>query len=374
MKTKLFFYNGAIEKLESIITKKKVLLVVGKKSFIDSGANDYINKLNTLKYLIYSDFSVNPNYKDIKRGIEIVKKYKPEIIVGIGGGSVLDTAKLLSVLSLKNINLDDIILNNQKIERRNIDLCLIPTTAGSGSEATHFAVIYKGYNKFSIASNYLLPDYVILDPLLTMSLSMRQTSISAFDGISQAIESIWSINSTYKSRKYAIASLEIFNKYIVNVIKSPDNESRKNILYASHLAGKAINISKTTAPHALSYHFTIKYCIPHGYIVFLLLCDFIKYNSPNKMVKLKSQISKIKYKKRYNQILSAFNLDDEKLLQKRLKYFIRISKLPKNLTVLTKNKNCIINEVLNQVNLERLSNNPMNISEHDMIKILNKLF
>ena len=373
MKSNLKYEYEQLVKLESIIGNKKSCFIVGKNSFTMSGFSVFLKNSKINNYIIHSDFSVNPKFDDIINGVKIIQDFKPEIIIGIGGGSVLDTAKLISVFATYDKSIQDVILGKEKITDRCIELCLIPTTAGSGSEATHFAVVYMDNNKYSVASEYLLPDYVILDPVLLESLPTKQASISAFDAFSQAIESIWSSQSTVESLNFALESLKLLNNNIDQLITNPNHECRKNILHASNLAGKAINISKTTAPHALSYFLTINYKIPHGLAVFIILRQFIFYNSPSNIEKLKPSILKSDYIYRYNLILKAVNVLNEEEFSQRILYLLSLAKLPNCLSFFEINSELKINMIAEAVNEERLNNNPMVVKKNDILEILNKI-
>ena len=373
MKSNLKYEYEELVKLESIIVNKKSCFIVGKNSFTMSGFSVFLKNSKINNYIIHSDFSVNPKFDDIIKGVKIIQDFKPEIIIGIGGGSVLDTAKLISVFATYDKSIQDVILGKEKITDRCIELCLIPTTAGSGSEATHFAVVYMDNIKYSVASEYLLPDYVILDPVLLESLPTIQASISAFDAFSQAVESIWSIHANDESLNFAFESLILLNNNIDQLILNPNKKCRKNILKASNLAGKAINITKTTAPHALSYFLTINYKIPHGIAVFIILRLFVFYNSPTNIIKLKPFISNKDYLKRFNLILFAVKVNNEKELSKRILNLISLSNLTNYLQALNLFTEYDIKLIANSVNQERLINNPMSLNESDIIKIFNKI-
>ena len=375
MINRMHFEYDELAKIESIIENKKCCFIVGRNSFTKSGFEVFLKNSRINNYIIYSDFSINPKFDEILNAVKVVKGFDPEIIVGIGGGSVLDTAKLVSIFATfpKDKIIEKYIIGDEIILERNIELCLIPTTAGSGSEATHFAVVYIGNMKYSVSSKYLLPDYVILDPYLTESLPTKQSFISAFDAFSQAVESIWSIHSTEESRDFAFKALELLNQNLDKLMLSPNIETRKNLLIASNLAGKAINITKTTGPHALSYFLTINFGIPHGLAVFILLRQFIYYNSPENLSRLKPEISKSDYLNRYNLILDAVNVDTVDELSQRVLHLFKVSELPISFNEIIKYSKLEIDMIANSVNLQRLENNPMALNKKDILDILNNI-
>jgi alcohol dehydrogenase class IV len=182
-------------------------------------------------------------------------------ILAIGGGSVIDLAKA-------------VIYNCIESSLPVPFFAVAPTTAGSGTEATHFAVLYKERKKISIVHPSLLPVFVILDPVLTYSLPAYQTAASGMDALAQAIESYWNVNATKESKEYAAEAILLWRDFFEKAVVSPEPINREKILFAAHLAGKAIDITRTTGPHALSYYLTANHTIPHGQAVALFLPMF----------------------------------------------------------------------------------------------------
>lgn len=152
----------------------------------------------------------------------------------------------------------------------------IPTTSGTGCESTQFAVVYKEGKKISLDSEELLPNVAILDGNLISSLSDLQKRCTLLDAMCQCIESHWSINSTEESRKYSLTGLKAILSNYEQYLKN-DLETNKNMLTGANLSGRAINITRTTAPHALSYVITKEYGVPHGCAVALTIIEFWKH-------------------------------------------------------------------------------------------------
>ena len=204
-------------------------------------------------YVRFSGFSSNPVDKDAKAGAKVLKKNKCDFIVAIGGGSSIDTAKCIKYYN-------------------HIDLPLmaIPTTSGTGSEATHFAVIYQDGEKQSITDSRLLPNFVILQPELLQSLPLYQKKCTMLDALCQAIESWWSKTSTEESIAFSQEAIRLIRDHMDSYLQN-EHEGNQSMLTAANLAGKAINITTTTAPHAMSYKLTSLYELPHGHAVALCL-------------------------------------------------------------------------------------------------------
>ena len=229
-----------------IIKDKKPLLVC-------DDAFDFLEIDLPCEFVRFSDFKSNPLYEDIKAGVKVLRKNKCDFIVAIGGGSSIDTAK-----GIKYYNHVD------------IPILAVPTTSGTGSEATHFAVIYKGGEKLSIAEELILPEYVILQPDVLKSLPIYQKKCTMLDALCQAIESWWSKKATPESIDYSKKAIRLIFDNIASYLENED-DGNKNMLTASNLAGKAINITTTTAPHAMCYKLTSLYGLPHGHAVALCL-------------------------------------------------------------------------------------------------------
>lgn len=194
------------------------------------------------------------------------------------GGSVIDMAKLINFFFANDIEPEKYLKEGKKNVVKGWPLIAIPTTCGSGSEATHFAVLYLEHKKHSVESQYMLPDVAIVDPGFTLSLPRYEVAVSGMDALSQAIESYWCINSNDESKEYARESIEIVMSNLVAAVNGPERSARLAMAMASHLVGKAINITKTTAGHAVSYPLTSFFGIAHGHAVGLTLSSFLVYN------------------------------------------------------------------------------------------------
>lgn len=201
----------------------------------------------------FSGFTSNPTYEDIQSGVDVLRENECDVIVAIGGGSSIDTAK--GIKYYHDVKLP---------------LMAVPTTSGTGSEATHFAAIYKDGEKESVADERLLPDYVILRAALLKTLPLYQRKCTMLDALCQAIESWWSKKATQESIGYSKEAIELILGHMESYLKNEDVGNEKMLL-ASHLAGKAIDITTTTAPHAMSYKLTTLFGLPHGHAVAICL-------------------------------------------------------------------------------------------------------
>jgi len=267
---------GSLTALTTILTSYsncKILVVTGKQSFGLSGASVALKEiLKGYQAIYFSDFEVNPKLDDAINGVKLALDHKVELIIAIGGGSVLDMAKLIKAFYCEPGYSTQIAKGERAVVDCNIPMIAIPTTAGSGSEATHFAVVYVDNKKYSVADNCLLPTRVILDGQLVSSASQSQKAYNVLDAISQAIESAWAVGATQESQDLAFQSLKISIESFQRYVKDRTAvDAAQSMIEAAYLAGKAINISKTTSAHAWSYGFSSLYDIPHGHAVWLTL-------------------------------------------------------------------------------------------------------
>jgi alcohol dehydrogenase len=271
----------SIRNISSVLNQfaaKRIFLVTGTSSYYISGAHNLLKEyLSGHNVTRYCEFSSNPKIEDVIRGIGCFKSAGCDAIIAVGGGSVIDMAKLVTIFAENNINPVEYIKKPPKKVKRNLPIAAIPTTAGSGSEATGFAVLYIDKKKYSIENSSLVPDVAIIDPGLMISLPKYLTAVTGMDALCQAVESYWSVNSNEESKAFAAESIRLIKANIVQVVNTPDTISRQAMAEAAHLSGKAINITRTTAPHAISYPLTSYFGIPHGHAAALTLPAMLEY-------------------------------------------------------------------------------------------------
>ncbi len=254
------------------IGESKSILVVCDKFLLDSFFLDFLKKLNVSIHT-FTDFKPNPKYEEVLEGIKIFKENNCDLIIAVGGGSAIDVAKCIRSFSTLDEKKNYL---QQKIMANDIPLLAVPTTAGTGSESTHFAVIYYDGVKYSVDDSSVLPNYVLLEAKFLESLPLYQKKSTLLDALCQGIESYWSVNSTDESKKYAKLAisgiLKNYQRYIAG-----DNSVNDEIMKAANYSGRAINISKTTAAHAMSYKITSLYGISHGHAVAVCLPHIWEY-------------------------------------------------------------------------------------------------
>lgn len=276
-----------IDKLPQILNEcgcRKLFIVTGTHSISSLNFKDLINSLS-LDKVFFTDFTPNPLYEQICKGIDLFEKEQCDGILAIGGGSPIDVAKCIKVAVLADEKKSAIIpplVNTQVyLDGIKIPFIAIPTTAGTGSESTHNAVMYYNGSKQTVTNDGILPDYAILEPSVLNSLPLYQKKCTMMDALCQGVESWWSVKSTNESKEYSKKCIELIMANWKKYIFENDNNAATNLMLASNYSGRAINITATTAAHAMSYKITSIYGFPHGHAVAVCLPVLWKYMLEN---------------------------------------------------------------------------------------------
>ncbi|RDE22978.1 iron-containing alcohol dehydrogenase family protein [Motiliproteus coralliicola] len=360
--------GGLAEELSRIITKRasrRVLLVTGRSSFRSCGAHQTLTSLFGDLGIIFdrfSDFAVNPRLEDAVKGAEQARNFSPDLIVAIGGGSVLDMAKLIRALLVIPGPVESLLSHVYGSLPQGLCLVAVPTTAGTGSEATHFAVVYHQKQKYSFADPNVLPDKVILDPNLTLGLSARLTAISGFDALSQAIEAYWAVGATDESQGYSKIAIRLLWSSLESAVNQPSELNRERMLEGAYWAGRAINIAKTTAAHALSYPLTSNYGIPHGHAVALSLGKILILNSQVEQFQPADPLSRECVAQRLQDLCYLLGAEGPEQACGKLYRLMEKVGLETSLNQLGVCSQLAATQVLSAVNVERLGNNPLRLT------------
>ncbi|MBL7006785.1 MAG: phosphonoacetaldehyde reductase [Spirochaetia bacterium] len=360
--------RNRIEKFE------RVFIVTGKNSYFDSGAASIIEKTFPASRIYrFFGFQINPILEDILKGLEIFKQQTYDLIIAVGGGTAIDVAKAIRFFAAQQA--DPLSLLQGKapmLPAADIPFLVIPTTSGSGSEATHFSVVYHNKQKYSLTHYSMLPDYVCIDGDLTLSLSRKIAAYTGLDALCQAIESFWSVNSTVESRNYSKEAVKLILEHIIPSVQECSPESRMAMAEGAHFAGKAINITKTTGAHAFSYYLTTHYGIPHGQAVGMLIDSFILFNANVG----EKDISDLRGTGYINdmlsdlyQMLGADSSENAARIIQQLRKELSLEIFMDTLVITDEEKNAFFESV----NYERLNNNPRFIDQDGILE-LRKLF
>jgi alcohol dehydrogenase class IV len=264
-------YKGLDKWLEG---KKKVLLVCDGSIRFLTGFNRKLDSLTT-PMVRFSDFQPNPLYESVVKGVDVFRTEACDSIIAVGGGSAIDVAKCVKLfVNLPGDGSEGFWLKAETIPNH-IPFLAMPTTAGTGSEATRYAVVYYEGAKQSITSESFIPETVLMDPDALKTLPLYQKKATMCDALCHAIESFWSVNSTNESKEYSKDAIQGVIKHADGYLNNTE-EGRAGMLRAANTAGKAINITQTTAGHAMCYKITSLFGSAHGHAA--ILCDRILFS------------------------------------------------------------------------------------------------
>lgn len=327
----------------------RVFIVCGKSVSKNEIIQAFLEDFNTV--VVYQDFKPNPTYDSIIQGLKYFNDNKCDSILAIGGGSAIDVAKCIKAfdsIQSQNCNYFDC-----SIKESNIPLIAIPTTAGAGSEATKFAVIYYHGEKKSVEHETLIPNVVLFESNLLLSLPFNQKKSTVLDALCHGIESYWSKNATKESQLYAKQSMKLILDYYKEYFQNNEGAFIK-IQEAAYLAGKAINISKTTAAHAMSYQLTTLYNIPHGQAAAICLKFVWKYTVSIARNENNTQLMRL-----LKDIAYIFKADD---VEQGTKLFSDLlDELDIDFKVITNVDD--IGLITKSVNIDRLKNHPVEFTK-----------
>lgn len=230
---------------------------------------------------IISDTPPEPPLEQVNQIYEHTKKTQAQMVIGIGGGSAMDTAKLVAILLNNNVELQDVVDGKAKFSNRGIPTLMIPTTSGTGSEATPNSIVLipERELKVGIVDEKMLPNCVILDPTMTVGLPPHITANTGIDALCHAVECYISKKASPFSDTFALKAVELIGRSIRTAYQDGNNlQAREDMLLGSYFGGASIATSSTVAIHALSYPLGGKYHIPHGLSNAILLPDVMKFN------------------------------------------------------------------------------------------------
>jgi len=346
----------------------RVLVVSGKNSYNKSGAKKILKEiLKKKKYISFFKKNKLPEFEELTGLIKFIKIKKPNLIISVGGGAVMDLTKIANVfVEIKNLK-NKIKKQEYVIKEKFCDSIAIPTTAGSGAEVTTNAVIYVNKIKYSIESEKIKPTHSILIPSLILSNTNKTISASSFDALAQAIESMISVKSSNESVQFSKKAIGLFLANYRKFINNRNIMSAYNISLSAYYAGKAISLTKTTAPHAVSYPFTSFFNVDHGHAVSLTLNEFLRFNFEFK----DKSVTSFNLLKRYFVLFNLFKVKNINDLIDKLEEIKNNLKLNDNFDSISKNFKSKIPLIVSNVNVQRLTNNPIRITSLDIYNLLN---
>ena len=352
----------------------RVFLVTDAGAWNLSGAAERLSPtLAKHEVTIFADFEPNPKLPDVQRGMEVFQQAQVDVVLAVGGGSVIDTAKLINHLSAQSAPAAEVVRRKPGPAIPGRPLIAVPTTAGTGSEATHFAVVYDDGVKYSVAGPHIRPAHTVLDWRLTENLPTEVIAHSGLDALCQAIESIWSINANETSLLYAEEALQLVFDNLENAFVGATPKNREALMRGANLAGRAIDITFTTAPHALSYPVTSGYGVPHGAAVALFIAPILLFNSEVSTADCADLRGPKTTGRRIRRIVELLGCENAEGAANRLWQMLDQLQCPRRLRDVGVTTDEQVQAIAGKVNIERLANNPRRIPADALSRLLKSL-
>lgn len=350
---------------------KKVLFIIA--GFLRDSMEKTFNTLTKsgVKHAVYEYNFYEPTVSNYNEVLETARGFDADTVVGIGGGSVLDMAKIIAAMQRNAQTLDEVFgINNLKY--RSVELICLPTTSGTGSEVSPNSILLdeKTYEKKGIISPYLMPDASYIDPALTISLPPKITAETGMDALSHCIEAYTNKFSHPLIDGYALKGIELIARNLLQAYKNGnDIEARSAVALGSMYGGICLGPVNTAAVHALSYPLGGKYHIPHGLANAVLLPEVMAFN-------MEANVHK------HAKIAIACGVENKgselEIALKGVEKIRELSiacKIPQTLTELNIKKESVNELAELAMKVQRLlKNNPREVSFDDAVNIYHKLF
>lgn len=334
-----------LDGLQNLLAGRRFLLVHGK-SFDGLGIS---NVFKPFPHVEFVGFSPNPLYEQVVEGVKAFNENSCDMVIAVGGGSAIDVAKCIKLYCRMDPAVNYL---RQTPCDTGIPLIAIPTTAGTGSESTRHAVIYFNGVKQSISHPSIRPDVAILEPSLLDTLLDYQRKCAMLDALCQAVESWWSMRATDESIEYSRQAIELIRGNWREYIVDKSHEAAASVMFAANYSGRAIDITTTTAPHAMSYKLSSLYGIPHGHAVALCMLPVWRYI--RKTVDNQKDESTV----RLRTVFKELPIDEN--------WFKRLMDELEMQCPISKNRESDIELLTASVNPERLANNPMQFDSNEL--------
>jgi len=364
--TEIYFGEGQIKRLSRIAGKRhRVMLVCGRGFLRKSG---WLQKIKTLlkgnKVLIFDGVYENPDVELVETGLSLARKNRIDLVIGVGGGSVLDCAKAIAALVPNKGQVITFLEKKRTLTRPGLRFIAVPTTAGSASEVTPYSVItvpQRGI-KVTLAHKYLYPEVAVIDPVFLKSLSRSQIANPGIDVLCHAIESYWSVSNNPISDAFAIEAVKLVFENLKGFYRNRHSKLfRINMARASLFAGLAFSNTRTTACHSISYPLTTIYRIPHGQACAVTLPEVLIYNEKALKVKMES-------------LKNIVGAEDVAKVAHQIRNLILDIGLKIRLRDLNLKESDLLTVLAKGFTPERMANNPRKISRGAMRAILKKVY
>jgi len=373
---KIYFKRGATDLALREFKGKKRAFIVTDRFLFDSGSvntvTDMLEEIGT-DYQIFFDVKPDPTLQTVQEALKLVNKYKPDLIVALGGGSPMDAAKAIWLMyEQPKTKFEDIAMRFMDIRKRicqieelgkKAHLVCIPTTSGTGSEVTPFAVITdeKTQTKYPLADYALTPSMAIIDANFVDNMPKGLTAAGGIDALVHALEAYVSTMATNYTNSLALEAIKQIFRYLPSAYKkgASDPKAREKMHNAATMAGMAFANAFLGLCHSMAHKLGAMYHIPHGIANALLICQVIRFNANDKPLRQAAfpQYELPEAKKRYAQIAHVLYLADEKTSEdERVNLLIKaVAKLKKEVGIPSSIKAYGIDEKTFKKNLDELS-------------------
>ena len=325
----------ALDELKAVNPRKRAFIVTDRFLYGNGYTRPVTDKLNEIgiSYTVFSEVEPDPTLNIAKKGAEMMTNFAPDVIIAVGGGSAMDAAKIMWVLyEHPDADFTDMAMRFSDIRKRiytfpkigeKTYFIAVPTSAGTGSEVTPFAVITDSDTgiKYPLADYELMPDMAIVDTDLQMSAPKGLTAASGIDAVSHALEAFASMLATDYTDSLALRSLKIMFEYLPRAYENgeDDPEAREKTANAATMAGMAFANAFLGVCHSMAHKLGAFHHLPHGIANALMLNEVIRFNSADSPAKMGTfpQYAYPHTKARYAEIADYLNLsgktDDEKV-------------------------------------------------------------
>ncbi|MEM2106384.1 MAG: iron-containing alcohol dehydrogenase [Candidatus Bathyarchaeia archaeon] len=263
----------------------RVLIVTGKRAMKEHGVLDrVIGLLKPIDVEVFDMVEPNPAMETFEEAHRTLRDRRCDLVVGLGGGSPIDVAKVAAALGNKDKSPAELFITPTRIDGKGLPMIAVPTTSGTGSEVTPYSIVSDPENGTKKAANhqYLYPDIALVDPSLSRTMPRKVTADTGLDAISHAIESYWAKRSQPITDSLALEALRHILPNLRRACEAPmDMEARSEMALGALLAGMALSNAMATAAHSISYPLTVRFGVPHGLACALTLPSFIRFNAPS---------------------------------------------------------------------------------------------
>ena len=281
---KIYFGEGEFAKLEDILSQagvRKAVIACGRHFAPEAGR--LVSEIGAICGA-YCAVEQNPQLSGIVETVSLIREYGADAVIGIGGGSSIDTAKFAAAIALGDGEAIEYFHGEKPFPDETLTIIAVPTTAGTGSEVTQVSVVSNGTEKRTTNNPVFMPKIAIVDPVLSSTVPPRTTMNTGLDAMAHAIEGYWSVNHQPICDLMAIESVRIILQNLETAYSDGNNmEARSNMAYASLIAGLSFALSKTAACHACSYPLSEDYHLPHGEACAFTLDAFVRINADDRL-------------------------------------------------------------------------------------------